>query len=94
MSANAFKITPAEVITEIIGATGDGAGNGLDGPFAIAMDAAGNTYVTGGGRVNAFKIAPPEPNPALSDFGMVVLLLLMVVAGVIVIRNRSKVYRQ
>ncbi len=31
------------IVTEIIDATGDGAGNGLDRPWGIAMDAVGNT---------------------------------------------------
>ena len=57
-SNNAFKITPAGVITEIIDATGDGAGNILDGPFGIAVDAAGIVYVTGAFSDNAFKITP------------------------------------
>ena len=55
---NAFKITPAGVITKIIFRTGDGAGNGLDVPFGIAVDAAGNVYVTGWFSDNAFKITP------------------------------------
>ncbi|MEE8170496.1 MAG: SBBP repeat-containing protein [Phycisphaerae bacterium] len=46
------------VITEIIDSTGDGAGNGLDVPEGIAVDGAGNVYVTGFGRHNAFKITP------------------------------------
>ncbi|MFQ5424130.1 MAG: hypothetical protein ACE5F9_09130 [Phycisphaerae bacterium] len=47
---------PAQTITEIIDATGDGAGNGLGQPFGVAVDAAGNTYVTGASSHNAFKI--------------------------------------
>ena len=44
--------------TEIIDATGDGAGNGLSLPTAIAVDAAGNVYMAGGASDNAFKITP------------------------------------
>ncbi len=54
----AFRITPAGVITQIIDATGDGAGNTLGAPHGIAADAAGNVYVTGEGSNNAFKITP------------------------------------
>ena len=57
-SSNAFKITPAGVITEIIDATGDSAGNRLDAPIGIAVDEAGNVYVTGAVSANAFKITP------------------------------------
>ncbi len=35
------------IITEIIDATGDGAGNVLHGPSGIAVDGAGNVYVGG-----------------------------------------------
>ena len=57
-SDNAFKITPAGVVTEIIDATGDGGGNGLNAPYGIAVDGAGNVYVAGDGSSNAFKITP------------------------------------
>ena len=44
---------------EIIDSTGDGGGNTLNSPRGIAVDTAGNVYVTGGfpGH-NAFKITP------------------------------------
>ena len=48
----------AQTITEIIDATGDGAGNGLNSPWDIALDAAGNAYVAGSNSDNAFKITP------------------------------------
>ena len=48
----------AQTITEIIDATGDGTGNGLEEPEGIAVDAAGNAYVTGRITNNAFKITP------------------------------------
>ncbi len=49
-----------DVITEIIDGSGDGAGNGLIFPHGIAVDAAGNAYVTGLGTDNAFKINAPS----------------------------------
>ncbi len=62
-SHNVFKITLAGVITEIIDANGDGAGNLLAFPFGIAVDAAGNAYVTGASSHNAFRITlPPSPD--------------------------------
>ena len=48
----------AQTITEIIDATGDGAGNGLNGPIGIAVDTAGNVYVPGIISDNAFQITP------------------------------------
>ena len=46
------------IITEIIDATGDGAGNSLDGPRGITIDTVGNTYIAGWFSNNAFKITP------------------------------------
>ncbi|GAG38866.1 unnamed protein product, partial [marine sediment metagenome] len=48
----------AQTITEIIDDTGDGAGNTLDIPFAVAADSSGNVYVTGVGTNNVFRITP------------------------------------
>jgi hypothetical protein len=58
-SHNVFRITPAGGITEIIDATGDGAGNGLGFPYGMCADAAGNVYVTGSGSDNVFKLEVP-----------------------------------
>ncbi len=58
VSALASGPAAAQTITEIIDATGDGAGNVLNGPRLIAVDAAGNAYVTGFDSDNAFKITP------------------------------------
>jgi hypothetical protein len=48
----------AQVITEIIDATGDGAGNALSHPSATTVDDSGNAFVAGGGSDNVFKITP------------------------------------
>ena len=48
----------AQTITQIIDSTGDGAGNGLDTPIGIAVDSAGNAYVTGLFSNNVFMITP------------------------------------
>ena len=54
-----FKITPAGVITQIIDADGDGAGNRVELPlFGVAVDTAGNVYVSAPLSDNVFKIAP------------------------------------
>ena len=53
-----LPLGPGGVITEIIDGTGDGAGNGLNGSTYIAVDRAGNVYVTGQVSDNAFKITP------------------------------------
>ncbi len=45
-------------ITEIIDAAGDGAGNKLNSPWGVAVDGAGNVYVTGQLTHNAFQITP------------------------------------
>ena len=55
---NVFKITPGGTITEIIDATGDGAGNTLSIPFGIAVDGSGNVFVAGAVSDNVFKITP------------------------------------
>jgi len=66
-SDNAFKIdTPTAcststtpcAISELIDASGDGAGHALDGTGGIAVDDAGNVYVVGRDSDNAFKITP------------------------------------
>ena len=52
------NVMAQEKITEIIDASGDGAGNPLDGSISIAVDGAGNVYVTGYDSDNAFRITP------------------------------------
>jgi hypothetical protein len=45
------------VITEIIDSTGDGGGNALNEPGAVAVDSSGNVYVAANSD-NVFKITP------------------------------------
>ncbi len=52
----AFEITPAGVISEILDDTGDGGGNPLSRPSAIAADGPGYVYVTGEDSHNAFRV--------------------------------------
>jgi hypothetical protein len=85
---NAFKITPGGVITEIIDATGDGAGNILDGSWAIAADGAGNVYVTGDNSSNAFKITPAQV--PLQPWGLMVTAALLRGAAIRALYRRSK----
>ena len=47
-----------QTITEIIDATGDGAGNILDYSYTLAVDGFGNVYVNGLESNNAFKVTP------------------------------------
>jgi hypothetical protein len=58
MLALASPSSAQYVITEIIDATGDGAGNTLYWPVGIAVDSSGNVYLPGYGSNNAFKITP------------------------------------
>lgn len=51
--------TGAQTTAEIMGPAGDGAGNPLDLPGDLAVDAAGNLYVPGGNSDNLFQIASP-----------------------------------
>lgn len=53
-----FRISPDGAVTVIIDSSGDGAGNGLIAPTAIAVDDAGTVYVAGEVSTNVFKITP------------------------------------
>jgi DNA-binding beta-propeller fold protein YncE len=66
-SDNAFKVMPGGLITEIIDATGDGAGNPLDLPAAIALDVSGNVYVAGRDSDNAFRLRVDGPPLQLTN---------------------------
>lgn len=48
----------AQGITQIIDATGDGVGNGLNESYGIAVDGLGNAYVAGLTSSNVFKVTP------------------------------------
>lgn len=56
-SDNAFKITPAGVVSEIIDAAG-GQGHALDAPVGIVVDNLKNVYLAGTASNNAFRITP------------------------------------
>ena len=57
-ASSVLKVTPAGVTMRIIDFSGDGADNSLIFAQQVAVDAAGNVYVTGAGSDNAFKITP------------------------------------
>ena len=57
-SSNAFRVTPAGVITELINFAGDGQGHHLEYCRAIALGGTGEVFVAGQGTDNAFRIAP------------------------------------
>jgi serine/threonine-protein kinase len=91
-SNNAFKITPGGVKTQIIDATGDGAGHPLSVAYGIAVDGPGNVYVTGSSSSNAFKITAGGAGatiPALSMQGSAVLVVLLAGAA-LVVRARGR----
>jgi cysteine-rich repeat protein len=56
--STACELGPPYPITEIIDETGDGAGNELHQPYAIAVDGSGNVYLAGYESDNAFWIDP------------------------------------
>jgi len=56
---NAFKVTAGGVVTQILDATGDGLGGGVNLPQGVAVDdSTGNVYVACAISDNAFEITP------------------------------------
>ena len=55
-SNNAFKITPAGTVTQIIGPDGDGLGHTLSNPIGVGVGTNGTVYVGGRSSNNVFKI--------------------------------------
>ncbi len=55
---NVLKRAPDGTVTELIDATGDGAGAVLDHPYDVALGADGSVYVCGWLSHNAFRVAP------------------------------------
>ncbi len=70
-SDNVFRITaPGELsqtVELVLAASGDGAGNPLDRPAALAVDAVGNLYVAGGASDNVFQVTPAGTVTAILD---------------------------
>jgi len=66
-SFNAFKITPAGMISEIIDATGNGVAP-LANPRAITADYFGNQYIAGYLSNNVFKITPGGQITEIIDY--------------------------
>jgi hypothetical protein len=64
----AWRITPGVGFTEIIGSTGDGAGNVLVEPADIAVDLANNAFVAGRFSENVFKITPGGTITVIIDY--------------------------
>jgi sugar lactone lactonase YvrE len=67
-SSNAFKVADpagANVVTQIIDTSGDGAGHPLGSAKGIAVDRDGNVYIAGGATNNAFKV---RPNGEITQF--------------------------
>jgi hypothetical protein len=66
----------ALIVTEIVDQTGDGEGNGLDQPWDIALDSAGNGFVSSvtGPTSSVFRIGPggtvTEYEDLFADFGV------------------------
>lgn len=52
------RLAAGRSVTEVIGPAGDGAGNVLQRPTALALDASGNLYVVGNLSDNVFRIEP------------------------------------
>ena len=82
-SDNVFQITPGGTITEIIDATGDGAGNLLEAAYDVAVDSSGNVFVSGIFSDNAFKLTakPPQAVPSLNSVGIALVCSLLGLAG-------------
>jgi hypothetical protein len=57
-SDNVFRVSPTGTVTTMLTASGDGAGNTLDAPSALALDSAGNLFVAGISSNNVFKVTP------------------------------------
>lgn len=90
-SDNVFRIsfTPAgdvATITQIIDATGDGMGHPLEAPHPIAVSSSGHVFVAGFTSNNAFRITPAVI-PTVSEWGVVVMVLLSLVAGTVMFRR-------
>jgi len=85
-----FQIRPLQSPVVAVDATGDGQGNELIGPWAVAVDENGGILVTGVFSWNAFGGAAPvfEPLPGIVGRGATLLAMLMLGGGLRALRAR------
>lgn len=61
VSSNLFEIARDGTITQVMDASGDGAGNPLTETTSVFVDDAGTLFVTGYSSANAFRVERPAP---------------------------------
>ena len=64
--AAVFRIAPDGTVTQVLDASGGGAGL-LDDPTGLAVDAADNLYVAGRGSDNVFRVTPAGVATVIAD---------------------------
>ena len=89
-----FRVAVDGVISEVMDATGDGIGHLLDGPSEIAVDIAGNVYVSGLGSDNAFMIASPQVLPSASVVGLLTLATMLSTGAAFALRGTMRKHQR